>query len=123
MFFAGVYWLVSDASSLAWTEAIPWASGHVAMAKYGSLGCRIRSKMRWRYKYSFQNFHVLRALVRPSVRPSVRACVASVRLSVRRYLAPSVGNDSAFRRRRSDLCRVYGLVSIVRRRDDIASNS
>ena len=59
LYFPGVYWLVSDASRLAWTEAIPWASGHVAMAKYGSLGCRIRSKMRWRNKYSFQNFHFI----------------------------------------------------------------
>ena len=62
LYFPGVYWLVSDASRLAWTEAIPWASGHVAMAKYGSLGCRIRSKMRWRNKYSFQNFHVISTL-------------------------------------------------------------
>ena len=27
--------------------------------EYGSLGCGIRSKMRWRDRYSFQNFHVI----------------------------------------------------------------
>ena len=59
----------------------------------------------------------IRGYVRPSVRPSVRRSVGRsvgplVRRSVRRSVGPSVTRFFS-RPPRSDLCRVYGLVSLL----------